>query len=131
MFGVDDRNRRVRGIVAARGLLVAAGVALLGVGGCGGLGEQGASSVLVTPGKYDMHSCQDIENNIRNRRGREAELQRLMAQASGAVGGEFVNAIAYRSDYLQNRAEIEELVRTAANKQCTAQSPWSSQRAVF
>ena len=121
------------GVSAARRLLGAAGMALLTaiVSGCSGLSEQTVGSVLTSPGKYEFHDCQDIQSNIRNRRNRQAELERLMAQASQGFGGEFVSAIAYRSEYVKNRGEIDVLVRTADEKQCVTQSPWSSERAVF
>ena len=69
--------------------------------------------------------------SLRNRRARDAELERLMAQASTGAGGEVVNLMVYRTDYLQNRGEIDELTRTAANKQCSIQSPWTSGRTIF
>ena len=121
------------GVSAARRLLGAAGMALLTaiVSGCSGLSEQTVGSVLTSPGKYEFHDCQDIQSNIRNRRNRQAELERLMAQASQGFGGEFVSAIAYRSEYVKNRGEIDVLLRTADEKQCVTQSPWSSERAVF
>ena len=45
------------------------------------------------------------------------------------VGG--IALMVYRTDYLQNRGEIDELTRTAANKQCSIQSPWTSGRTIF
>jgi hypothetical protein len=121
------------GVSAVRRLLSAAGMALLAANatGCSALSEQTVGSALTSPGKYEFHDCQDIQSNIRNRRNRQAELEKLMAQASQGFGGEFVSAIAYRSEYVKNRGDIDVLVRTAAEKQCVTQSPWSSERAVF
>jgi hypothetical protein len=118
---------------AVRGLLAAVGVVALcaGLSGCGSMGDEGISSALVAPGKYELNNCQDIENQMRSRRARVADLEQLMAKASEGAGGEFVSAIAYRSEYHQNRAELAELVRTAERKHCTSQSPWTSQRALF
>ena len=121
---------RVAGFVLAPcRLLCAAGLALLT--GCSGMSDVSVESVLVVPGKYNLHGCQEIETSLRNRRARDAELERLMAQASTGAGGEVVKLMVYRTDYLQNRGEIDELTRTAANKQCSIQSPWTSGRTIF
>ena len=122
-----------RFMLCGRNVLLAAGFALLmaGLGGCSGMSEFSSSSVMVVPGKYNLQGCQEIESNIRGRRARDAELEKLMAQASTGAGGEIVNLMVYRTDYLQNRAELDELVRTAADKQCSIQSPWTSGRTIF
>jgi hypothetical protein len=133
MFGIDEQKTNGRnpiGLTAVRRCLLGAAL-LAGLGGCSGFGEQGISSALVTPGKYEFHSCQEIENSIQNRRARLIDLEKLMADASQGVGGGFVGAITYRPEYMQNRGEIAELVKTAQNKQCVIQRPLSSQRAVF
>ena len=134
MFGIGEQetnSRQPAGRSAMRRCWLGAVLLTAGLSGCSGFGEEGVSSLLVTPGKYGFHSCQDIENGIRGRRGRQAELEKLMADASQGIAGEFVSAITYRSEYVQNRGEIAELIKTAQNKQCTIQSPLSSQRAVF
>jgi hypothetical protein len=122
-----------RFVIGGRNLFGAAGLALLaaGLSGCGGMSDFSASSVMIVPGKYNLHGCQEIEASIRNRRARDAELEKLMAQASTGAGGEVVNLMVYRTDYLQNRGELDELTRTAADKQCSIQSPLTSQRTIF
>jgi hypothetical protein len=108
--------------VAAAAVLLA-----LGLAGCGPT----MSSALVSPGKYEFYPCQTLDKQINERRARVAELERLMARSAEGFGGEIVNAMAYRSDYLQNRGELDELIKTAEEKKCVAESPRSSQRAVF
>ena len=54
-----------------------------------------------------------------------------MAKASQGFGGELVSAIAYRTEYLQVRGDIDLLVKTSEEKQCVTRSTWSSERAVF
>jgi hypothetical protein len=111
----------------------AAGAALLTVSlaGCGGMGEQTVSSALVTPGKYEFHSCRDIVNGIRGQRARQADLERVMAQSSQGFAGELVNVIAYRTEYAQTQGELAVLRKAAEDKQCATQSEWSSERALF
>jgi hypothetical protein len=124
-------------IVATRprtaGRLVGVLAALLAVGlaGCGSISDQTAASALVAPGKYDIYTCQDIEQRTRTTRARQLELEQLMTRAAGSAGGELVNAIAYRSEYLQAQGELEELAKSSTDKNCAGQSKWSSGRAVF
>jgi hypothetical protein len=110
-----------------------AGVVLLtvSIGGCASVGEDSVSSVLVTPGKYEFYSCQDITNRIRGSRSRQAELEQLMAKSSQGAGGALVNVIAYRSDYLQTRGDLAVLIKAAEDKQCQTESQWTSERAIF
>jgi hypothetical protein len=108
------------------GALLAANLAA-----CGVIGDDRMAAAFVTPGKYEFHSCRDIENGIKAQRGRQADLERLMAQSSQGFGGGLVNALAYRSDYMQSRGELAVLLKAAEDKHCAGQSPWSSERAVF
>ena len=54
-----------------------------------------------------------------------------MTRSSQSAGGGFINAIAYRSEYLQTRGDLDELTRAAADKKCAVDSKFSSRRAVY
>jgi hypothetical protein len=118
---------------AARRLPGAAVIALLaaGLGGCVGSFDQVMSSALVAPGKYSIYTCEYIERSIVTRKHRRDELEKLMAQSAQGPGGEFVNVFAYRTEYYQTRGELHELLKASDDKQCPAQSQWTSVRAVF
>jgi hypothetical protein len=103
----------------------------LGLAGCGTISDQTAASALVAPGKYDIYACRDIEQRTRSTRARQLELEQLMARAAQGAGGALVNAIAYRSEYLQAQGELEQLAKSSADKHCSSQSQWSSARALF
>lgn len=115
------------------GLAIRLGAALLvlSVAACASVSEDSASSLLVTPGKYEFYSCQDITSRIQGARNRLNELEQLMARSSQGAGGSLVNAIAYQSDYTQVRGELSVLMKAAEEKRCVSESPWSSERAVF
>jgi len=118
---------------AARRLLGAAGLALLAAGltGCAGMSEQTAAAAFVAPGKFEFYNCDDIARYAQATRKRRTELEQVMARSAQGPGGEFVNAIAYRTEYLQVRGELDLLEKTAADKHCASQSQWSSARALF
>ncbi len=112
-------------IGAAAAVLLSASLA-----GCGSISEQSVSA-FASPGKYQVYTCKDLEERTTERRQRQIELEQLMARASQGAGGEFVNSVAYRSEYLQTRGDLTELKKAGADKQCATESQFSSGRAVF
>jgi hypothetical protein len=98
--------------------------------GCAAGGD-GVSSMLVTPGAYNTYDCVQLENAVRGHRQKIVEMEQLMARAAKGPGGDFVNAVTYRSEYEFSRGQYKELMRAAADKNCPAQSKWSSERSVF
>jgi hypothetical protein len=126
-------EHRPRAGSKARGILLGTAGALLAalLPGCGSLSEDTAARATIAPGKYSVYTCKDIETRVRVVRNREIELEQLMARSAQGPGGQFVNAIAYQGEYLQTRGEIKLLVEAAAEKQCSVQSTWSSERSVF
>lgn len=112
----------------ALAISVLCGVSLAG---CGSISEETAHTALLKPGKYDISTCEDIETQTASMRTRQIELEQLMARASQGAGGEFVNAIAYRSEYALTRAELVGLAKSKADKHCAIDSRFSSGRSVF
>ncbi len=102
-----------------------------GLAGCGSLSEQTAATAFVAPGGYNIYNCKEIDTRIRGARTRLTELEQLMARTEQGVGGAFVSAIAYQSEYAQLRGQIKVMSDTAADKNCNSQSPWSSERSMF
>jgi hypothetical protein len=95
------------------------------------MSENTAATAFVSPGQHQFYTCGDVQDRVTALRLRQAELEQLMGRASQSAGGEFVNSIAYRSDYLETRGEITVLRQVFADKQCAAESKFSSGRAVF
>jgi len=110
-----------------------AGVMLLAacLSGCGSISEQTAATAFIAPGRFNINTCQDIEERAVALRTRQVELEQLMARASQGAGGALINAMAYRSEYAQSRGESIELAKAKADKQCASDSQFSSGRAVF
>jgi len=115
-----------------RRFMIGAGVTLLAANllGCTSITEHVGDSDLIAPGKFDHFTCQDIEDRAKATQLRHAELEQLMARSAQGPGGEFVNAIAYRTDYLQASGEIKVLAKAAADKNCAIKSPFSSARSL-
>ena len=105
---------------------------LLTLAGCGGsFTDQFGTSVLVTPGKYDYHSCQQLQNLDRGMAVRQKELEELMARAAKGTGGNMIGQVAYRSDYQVVLADRELIARQMTQKRCVLDSNRSSDRSMF
>jgi hypothetical protein len=103
----------------------------LGLAGCGALSDDAAGRAMMAPGRFDVYACANIEQAMLASRNRRIELEQLMARSSQSPGGEFVNALAYRTEYVQVNGELQELAKAAADKKCAAESKWSSGRQVY
>jgi hypothetical protein len=102
-----------------------------GLAGCASMSEQTARAVFAAPAKFDDKTCPEIDTLITSNRSRQKDLEQLMARADQAPSGGFVNAIAYRPDYVQVRGDLERLAKAREDKQCAVDSKFSSGRAVF
>ena len=103
----------------------------LGLAACGNISERTAASAFVAPGRYDIYQCKELDDRIRSTQSRVLELEQLMARTAQGTGGQFINAIAYQSEYQHMRGQLKAMSDTAADKNCNSKSPWSSRRSVF
>jgi hypothetical protein len=108
-----------------------AAAVMAALSGCGSVNEQTWAATATSPGKFGIYTCDEIEPLISAYRARINELEQLMSRASQGAGGEFVNTIAYRSEYTQTRGFMAELEKAKIDRQCAANSKFSSGRAVF
>ncbi len=98
--------------------------------GCGLLGE-GATNAFVAPGKFEYHSCEQLDTTGRGLHGREQELKDLMERAAQSPAGEFIGAVAYRTELMQTRGQLKQIAEVAERKNCVLQSKWLSDRALW
>jgi hypothetical protein len=117
--------RRASTTVAMAALLAA------GLAGCGSVSERTLAGAFTSPGKYDIYTCAEIDQQLSGIRTRQIELEQVMGRAGQGAGGDFVNTIAYRGEYAQGRGELAELAKAKSDKQCAVDSKFSSGRAVF
>ena len=100
-------------------LFAIAVVALLsGCVGSTGNSDDALGSFLVAPGKYTLYACEDLAIQAKANLTRRRELEGLMAKADAGAGGEFINAVVYRSEYAERRGDLNELRRAAAARNC-------------
>lgn len=88
------------------------------------LGLAACSASLETPesmmptGKYNFYNCEQLASQARESGNREQELRGAMTKASGGPGGEFVNALAYRAEFLSVQGDLKEIENAANAKNC-------------
>jgi ABC-type glycerol-3-phosphate transport system substrate-binding protein len=78
------------------------------------------------PGTYDYHSCDQIAAIRNHWSKREQELKELMAKAEQSTGGAVINVIAYQSDYVHAKEQLQVLAAAARAKNCATPENWRS-----
>lgn len=104
---------------SAAALLLLTGI---GLSGCAGMSD-GVSSAFVDPAKYNQYDCKQLENERKALGIRAAELQGLMAKADTGVGGALVGELAYRNDYVANRAQTNLVNEVYRRDRCAQGGP--------
>jgi hypothetical protein len=107
------RSIRRRRVLACCG---AGALAALLAGCVGSIEDIGMATV--DPAKFTFYNCPDLIARNRVAIARERELRELMERAAGSPGGALVNALAYRSEYVSVRGELNLLQKVAAEKKC-------------
>lgn len=82
------------------------------------------------PGTYQYHSCDQIASIRKHWVGREQELRELMARAEKGTAGAVVNVIAYQTDYVTAKEQLQLLDAAARSKNCTTPENWRSNSSI-
>lgn len=107
-----------------------AGAVLSGIlAGCAGLSESTTNALVAAPGRFDVYSCRDLVNQERTTRQRVQELEALMRRAEAGTAGTLISAVAYRSDHVRARAELQLVIETAERRKCDLAAPQADPRA--
>ena len=85
---------------------------------CGCTSEETASRFLAAPGQYVLYTCPELANTARGIETRQHELAALMAKAEVDAGGRFVSSQVYQPEYTMLRGRMDQLRKTAAEKNC-------------
>jgi len=100
------RSETVRSLIAA--------FAAWALSGCAS--EETASRFLVPPDKYILYSCPELATAAQTNLTRMHELEALTAKAG--PNGQLASTLAYRPEYLQLRGELDQMRKTAAERNC-------------
>ena len=81
-------------------------------------------TVFADPGQYEFLNCEQLAAQRTARKAREQELKLLMDRAEQSTGGDFVNLIAYKADYVTAREDLKVIEATARVKKCSTPENW-------
>ena len=65
-----------------------------------------------------FYDCGALAREARSNANRQREIEALMIKAKSGAGGRFVSSAVYRPEYLQLRGMMEQICKTAAEKNC-------------
>ena len=85
---------------------------------CGCASDEAASRFLVQPDRYMLYNCEALATAAQTNAVRQRELEALMTKAGVDTGGRLVSSMTYRPEYLQLRGQMEQLRKTAAERNC-------------
>jgi hypothetical protein len=77
-----------------------------------------AEYAMIDPAKYILYNCSALKDAIKIEKEKEQKLRLLMDKSSRGAGGEFVNLIAYRTEYLQAQGNQKLANRTLTERNC-------------
>ena len=97
-------------------LLICAALVAATLSGCAS--DDSTARLLVAPEKYMLYTCPEIAREMKGKQAREKELKDLMVKASADPGGRLISGLAYDSEYLSVRGEINDLRASAAERHC-------------
>jgi hypothetical protein len=103
---------------AVPGMLVAASI----LSACA-MSDEKLSRLIVAPDKFTLYNCSDLALKAKELATRESELTQLMARAEQDAGGRLVSTLSYKTDYAAVRGEMDEIRKTAAEKNCQLPQP--------
>ena len=83
-----------------------------------GCSQEMAGRLLAAPDKYMLYSCQELARAAEANTERQRELEAPMKKAEIDAGGRFVSNMVYQPEYTILRGDMEQLRKTAAEKNC-------------
>ena len=85
--------------------------------GCA-VSDDSVGRFLVKPDRYVLYNCTQLAKAAQATVSRQRKLEMLMAKAETDSVGVLVSTTAYRPEYAQLRGMMNELQKTAADKNC-------------
>lgn len=110
-------NAKIQQLLARAVVVTGFGLALAGCSTSGG-GPSGVGRLMVAPDKFVLYNCPQLEQRAIGVAARKKQLEQLMAKAGATPDGRIVNALAYQSEYTEMSADLDELRRAAAAREC-------------
>lgn len=115
-----DRAAACLKALSATGLVLA-GAALAGCAS----GGDAKNSAFVDPARYNLYDCKQLDAARQVADKRVLELQGLMAKAETGAAGSLVSGLAYQTDFVSARAQLNLIDENRSRSNCGAAAPLS------
>lgn len=89
----------------------------------GGCATGATSSAFVDPSRYDLYNCDQLAKARKPVFERVTELQALMAKAETGAAGSLISGLAYQTDYVKARADLNLIDESRQRGNCGALVP--------
>jgi len=77
-----------------------------------------AASFFVDPSHYDLYNCDQLNTAHKTVGKRVAELKGLMAKAETGFAGGLMSGLAYQSEFVTARGELEQIEENRQKRNC-------------
>jgi hypothetical protein len=77
-----------------------------------------AGSFFVDPSHYDLYNCDQLNTAHKSVGARVAELKGLMAKAETGFAGSLMSGLAYQSEFVAARGELEQIEQDRQKLNC-------------
>jgi hypothetical protein len=77
-----------------------------------------AASFFVDPSHYDLYNCDQLNTAHKSVGARVAELKGLMAKAETGFAGSLMSGLAYQSEFVAARGELEQIEEDRRKLNC-------------
>lgn len=84
----------------------------------GSCGFAQAASFFVDPSHYALYNCDQLNTAHKQMAARVAELKGLMAKAETGFAGALMSGLAYQSEYVTARGELEQIEENRRKLNC-------------
>jgi hypothetical protein len=85
---------------------------------CGCASDETAGRFLTTPDRFVLYNCQELATAAKGFAFQQRMLEAQMTKAGVDAGGRLVSTMAYQPEYLQLRGMMDQVRKTAAEKNC-------------
>jgi hypothetical protein len=98
-------------------VIVLSAIVATALAGCA-VSDDSAGRFMVAPDRYVLYNCTQLAKAAQATRSRQRKLEMLMAKAETDSVGVLVSSGAYRPEYAQLRGMMNEIQKTAVDKNC-------------
>jgi len=92
------------------------------------MSESTTNALFSAPGQFDIYTCRDLSIQEDATKARLRQLEDLTRRAEAGPAGGVIGTVAYRSDYLRARGQLQVIRETYARRECDSEAAQNDPR---